>query len=156
MNWWQTTITLSAKKRGCHLVTKEILKQVPKISQYSIGLAHFFLQHSSASLIINENADPDVQLDMEDALNRLIPESASYRHNTEGSDDMPAHIKTGLLGVSVTVPITDGRLNLGTWQGLWLCEHRDNGGRRSIVVTLQGELKKEYQSTNTNQETNNK
>lgn len=138
--WRQKTVKVKAKSRGCHLVTDEIVRDIrEELRQYSVGLAHFFIKHTSASLTLNENYDSDVQKDMEDALNRLAPESGvRYRHTMEGKDDMPAHIKASLFGSSVSIPITDGQLNLGTWQGIWLCEHRDRGGSRSIVVTLQG------------------
>eukprot|EP00698_Gefionella_okellyi_P012185 TRINITY_DN3261_c0_g1_i1.p2 TRINITY_DN3261_c0_g1~~TRINITY_DN3261_c0_g1_i1.p2 ORF type:complete len:142 (-),score=25.48 TRINITY_DN3261_c0_g1_i1:78-503(-) len=136
--WFQKEITLNAVKRGCHLVTKELAAQLSDLSKIKIGIAHFFIQHTSASLSINENADPDVRSDMEDVLNALAPESRRYRHDAEGSDDMPAHVKASLFGASVSVPITNGKLNLGTWQGIWLCEHRDRGGPRRVVVTLNG------------------
>eukprot|EP01103_Thecamoeba_quadrilineata_P007882 TRINITY_DN17701_c0_g1_i1.p1 TRINITY_DN17701_c0_g1~~TRINITY_DN17701_c0_g1_i1.p1 ORF type:complete len:149 (-),score=25.67 TRINITY_DN17701_c0_g1_i1:47-472(-) len=141
MSWFQKTITLPSKNRGCHLITPLLLKEVSEITKYRIGCAHFFIKHSSASITINENYDTDVRKDMEDILNRIVPEKASYRHTMEGPDDMPAHAKASLFGNSLTIPITDGSLNLGTWQGIWFCEHRDSGGPRSIVVTLNGELK---------------
>ena len=138
--WYQKEITLGSKKRGFHLVTDEIVKQVPEISQISAGLAHVFIKHTSASLTLNENADPSVRADMESHFNKLAPENAPYYiHTMEGSDDMPAHIKASLLGSSVTIPITNGRLNLGTWQGIYLCEHRNHGGARRLVVTITGE-----------------
>ena len=139
MGWIQRQITLSGKTRGFHLVTEEIRSQVPELKDYEIGLAHIFIQHTSASLALNENADPTVRADLEQHFNHLAPEGAAYyRHTMEGSDDMPAHIKAVLLGASVTVPIRDGRFHLGTWQGVYLCEHRNRGGRRRLVVTLQG------------------
>ena len=142
MNWFQKTLQLAPKSRGFHLVTDEVLRAVPELRQYRVGLAHIFIQHTSASLTLNENADPDVRVDMESGFNQLAPENAPYYvHTLEGPDDMPAHIKASLLGNGVTVPITDGRLNLGTWQGLYLCEHRNRGGSRRLVVTLQGETK---------------
>jgi len=135
----QTSVKLSKQKRGCHLITEEILKSIGKqLSQFRVGLANIFLQHTSASLCLNENWDSDVPLDMEDALNRLVPEDVSYRHDAEGPDDMPAHVKSALLGASLTIPITNGKLNMGTWQGVWLCEHRDHASSRTIIVTLQG------------------
>ena len=136
--WVQRVISLAPRRRGCHLVTEEVLRQVPEIATFDVALAHFFIQHTSASLTLNENADPDVRVDMETALNRVVPEGAVYTHSDEGPDDMPAHVKATLVGSSVSVPIGRGRLLLGTWQGLWLCEHRAAGGSRSIVVTVQG------------------
>ena len=137
--WFQKTISLAAKPRGFHLVTEEVLGQVPEISVIKLGLAHFLLQHTSASLSINENADSSVRRDMESHFNELAPENAPYyEHTYEGPDDMPAHIKSGLLGCELSLPIRDGRLALGTWQGLYLGEHRDQGGSRKLVVTLQG------------------
>ncbi|KAI9230143.1 MAG: hypothetical protein DHS80DRAFT_12802 [Piptocephalis tieghemiana] len=140
MSWKQVNISLKAKKRGCHLVTEEILSQLPQLSTYRVGLAHFFLQHSSASLTLNENYDSDVRKDMEMMLNRIVPANAPYTHTMEGDDDMPGHVKSSLFGVSVSIPIRDGKLALGTWQGIWLGEHRDHGGSRHLVVTLQGEV----------------
>ena len=138
--WIQKEIILQQKKRGFHLVTNEILNQIPEIRRISVGLIHVFIQHTSASLTLNENADPDVRVDMESHFNKIAPENAPYYiHTTEGSDDMPAHIKASLLGSSVTIPITNGRLNLGIWQGIYLCEHRNYGGARNIVVTINGE-----------------
>lgn len=140
MSWFQKEITLSARSRGFHLITDEIREQAPQIGDYAVGLAHIFIQHTSASLALNENADPTVRQDMETHFNKTVPEDAPYyKHNYEGSDDMPAHIKAVLLGGSVTVPITDGRFNLGTWQGIYLCEHRNRGGRRRLVITVHGE-----------------
>lgn len=141
MTWFQKEITLAAKSRGFHLVTREILGQIPEIEDFSVGLAHIFVQHTSASLALNENADPTVRQDMESHFNRMVPENASYFvHTYEGPDDMPAHIKAVLLGSSVTVPIRDGRFHLGTWQGIYLCEHRNRARGRCLVVTLQGEI----------------
>ncbi len=138
--WIQKTITLAPKSRGFHLVTRELLQQLPEIRDFRIGLAHFFIQHTSASLTVNENADPTVRADMEAHFRHFVPENAPYyRHTLEGADDMPAHIKASLLGCSVTVPIGNGRLLLGTWQGIYLGEHRNRGGRRTVVATLQGE-----------------
>ncbi len=140
MEWIQKEFALAAKSRGFHLVTDEIVRAVPEIGRFRVGVAHFFIQHTSASLCINENADPTVRVDLERSFNELAPEDAPYyRHTIEGPDDMPAHIKSALIGTSVSVPITSGRLNLGTWQGLYLCEHRDRGGSRRIVATVCGE-----------------
>lgn len=139
MAWYQKEFSLEPKKRGFHLITSEIIKNIPEIKNISKGIAHIFIKHTSASLTINENADPTVRVDMESHFNKLAPEDAPYyRHNTEGSDDMPAHIKSVILGNSVSIPITGGRLNLGIWQGIYLCEHRNYGGSRKIVVTLEG------------------
>ena len=132
----QTEFTLSAKRRGCHLVTREILDKLPKPLPKA-GLLNLFVQHTSCALSINENADPDVRSDMEKILNHLVPENQSYyEHTFEGADDMPAHAKCSMLGVSITIPIANGRLNLGTWQGIYLCEFRDYGGSRNIIATI--------------------
>ncbi|KXZ50690.1 hypothetical protein GPECTOR_15g374 [Gonium pectorale] len=142
MKFAQHEIRLPAMRRGCHLVTDKILKDIgPSLSGYRVGLANIFIQHTSASLTINENADPDVRKDMETYLNLAVPEGskAPWVHTDEGHDDMPAHVKASMFGASLTIPITQGRLNLGTWQGIWLCEHRDHASGRSVVVTLQGE-----------------
>ena len=140
MSWLQREIVIEARSRGFHIVTSEILRQVPEIRGYTVGLAHIFIKHTSASLAINENADPDVRRDLESHFNQLAPEHAPYYvHTFEGSDDMPAHIKASLLGNSLTIPITNGRLNLGTWQGVYLCEHRNHASGRRITVTVQGE-----------------
>ena len=141
MNWLQKELTLSPRSRGFHLITREIVAVVPEIGRYSVGLAHLFIRHTSAALALNENADPTVRADMEAYFSRLAPENAPYfTHTLEGPDDMPAHLKAVLLGSSLTIPISDGRLALGTWQGIYLCEHRDDGGRRRVVVTLSGEF----------------
>ncbi len=138
--WHQTTFQLSAKPRGFHLITEEVLQHIPEIATLSIGLVTLFIQHTSASLSINENADPTVRSDLEAHFNRNAPERAPYyRHIYEGDDDMPAHIKTATLGCSLTIPITNGRLALGTWQGVYLGEHRDYGGSRTLVATIHGE-----------------
>ncbi|MBL0867520.1 YjbQ family protein [Pectobacterium carotovorum] len=138
--WTQYEIRLKPKARGFHLVTDEILAQVTALRQINVGLMQVFIKHTSAALTINENADPTVRQDFESFFNRLVPEDESYyRHTYEGSDDMPAHLKGSLLGNSLTIPITNGRLNIGTWQGIYLCEHRNHGGSRSLVVTLNGE-----------------
>lgn len=140
MAWMQRVIVLEAKPRGFHLITSEIEHQLPELSGLEVGLAHIFIQHTSASLSLNENASPDVRTDMESHFNRMVPEDIRlYRHVSEGSDDMPAHVKASLLGSSLTLPVSRGRFDLGTWQGVYLCEHRNHGGRRRIVVTLQGE-----------------
>lgn len=139
MSWLQKAITLKPRSRGFHLIDNEILEQLPELARYRIGLAHLFIQHTSASLTINENADPTVRMDMESHFNQFVPERQPYyRHDYEGDDDMPAHIKSSTLGCELTIPIKDGRLQLGTWQGIYLGEHRDHGGARRIVVTLQG------------------
>lgn len=138
--WIQRQITLAERPRGIHIITEELLRQIPEIYDYKIGLAHFFLQHTSASLALNERVDDDVRLDLERHLNQLAPENGSYIHAYEGPDDMPAHIKSVLIGSEITIPLTNGRLGLGAWQGLYLCEHRNDGGRRRIVVTIWGEL----------------
>ncbi len=138
--WKQKSIQLRARSRGFHLVTDEIEQQIPEISDYSVGILHLFIQHTSASLTINENADPTVRSDMEKHFNHSVPERAPYyQHTYEGDDDMPAHIKTSILGCSLTIPIANGRLALGTWQGIYLGEHRDYGGQRRLIATLQGE-----------------
>ena len=140
MQCLQKEIVLKPRSRGFHLVTDEIVRALPELAQIRIGIAHFFIQHTSASLCINENADPTVRTDLERSFNELAPENAPYYvHTTEGPDDMPAHIKAALIGTSISVPITGGRLNLGTWQGVYLCEHRDRGGARRVVATINGE-----------------
>ncbi|MFZ0545450.1 MAG: secondary thiamine-phosphate synthase enzyme YjbQ [Candidatus Promineifilaceae bacterium] len=140
MTWFQKKITLQPRSRGFHLITREITDQLPELRQYRVGLAHIFIQHTSASLALNENADPDVRADLERHFNELAPENAPYYvHTAEGSDDMPAHIKAVLLGSSLTLPIKDGRFHLGIWQGIYLCEHRSRGGSRHLVITLTGE-----------------
>ncbi|KAJ1657102.1 hypothetical protein IWQ61_003445 [Dispira simplex] len=137
--WFQKKITLSAKRRGCHLVTQDIVRQLAELRDFNIGLVNVFLMHTSASLTLNENCDPDVRTDMESALNRLAPENVRYIHADEGPDDMPGHIKSSLLGASLTIPVRGGKLALGTWQGIWLCEHRNQASGRSLMVTIQGE-----------------
>ena len=140
MKVYQKEITLSAKRRGFHLITREILENTSEIKNISNGIMHVFIQHTSASLTINENADPDVRKDMETHFNKSVPENAPYyEHNAEGPDDMPAHIKSSILGSSITAPVTNGNLNLGIWQGIYLCEHRNNGGRRKLVITIWGD-----------------
>ena len=138
--WFQKRIQLLAKKRGFHLIDKELLQQLPELKTLEIGLAHFFIQHTSASLTLNENADPTVRGDFERHFNVMVPENADYyQHTYEGPDDMPAHLKSTLIGAELTIPITHGRLNMGTWQGIYLCEHRDDASDRTIIVTLNGE-----------------
>ncbi|MGO1767764.1 hypothetical protein CAP48_03225 [Advenella sp. S44] len=138
--WIQKEFHLKARPRGFHLVTDEIVHQVPGLSGLRVGIMHVFLKHTSASLTINENADSSVRDDFENYFNRLVPEDEPYyTHTYEGSDDLPAHFKNSILGCALTIPITDGSLNLGTWQGIYLCEHRNHGGPRTIVVTVQGE-----------------
>ena len=136
--WAQETLTL-AKPRGCHLVTNEVVSLIfPHLQRVKIGILYIFCMHTSCSITINENCDPNVRRDMEDTLNRLVPESPLYRHKSEGPDDMPAHFKSSMLGVSHFVPIQNGKLMLGTWQGIYFCEHRDNESLRQIVLTIQG------------------
>jgi secondary thiamine-phosphate synthase enzyme len=138
--WLQRTIHLPARPRGFHLVTDEVLEALPELRQVSVGLVHLLIQHTSASLALNENAAPEVRRDFESWFDQAVPEGAPYwTHTLEGADDMPAHIKAALLGPSLTLPVSDGRLALGTWQGIYLCEHRDRGGPRSLVATVWGE-----------------
>lgn len=137
--WYQKTITLTEKRRGFHLVTDEILRAIPEISSVSTGQLQLFLQHTSASLTLNENCDVTVREDMEQHFLRTVPDNAAYQHDYEGADDMPAHIKSSLLGVSLLLPISRGKVMLGTWQGIWLGEHRFHGGGRRIIATIQGE-----------------
>jgi secondary thiamine-phosphate synthase enzyme len=137
--WLQRSLTLKARPRGFHLVTDEVVAAVPQLTKIRIGMAHVFITHTSASLAINENASPDVRSDLETHFNRSVPENAPYVHDDEGADDMPAHIKAVLIGASLSIPITEGALALGTWQGIYLCEHRDRGGARTVVVTVHGE-----------------
>lgn len=141
MAWYQHTFRLPAFQRGFHLITDLIEQKLPpETRQLKVGLAHVFIHHTSAGLTINENADPTVRTDFESHFNKLAPENAPYyQHNYEGPDDMPAHLKASLLGSSVMAPITNGRLNLGTWQGIYLAEHRNHGGARTITITVQGE-----------------
>ena len=140
MAWFQRDIVLAPRPRGFHLITGEVLGQTPEIARIAIGLAHFFIRHTSASLALNENADPDVRRDMEAYFDRAVPENAPYfRHTLEGPDDMPAHIKAVMIGSGLSLPVRHGRLHLGTWQGLYLCEHRNHGGPRRLTVTLHGE-----------------
>lgn len=140
MKIFQTTIKLRARKRGFHLITDEIFNALPEIKTLSVGICQVFIQHTSAALTINENADPTVRKDFEMFFNKAVPENdPDYEHDYEGSDDMPAHLKSSLLGSSVSVPVSNGRFALGTWQGIYLCEHRDYGGERKLVITAWGE-----------------
>jgi len=135
----QKEFSLIPRKRGFHLVTDEVLENIQELKEIKVGLAHIFICHTSASLILNENVSPDVRSDFESHFNVMVPKNAPYyMHTLEGSDDMPAHIKSSLLGSSVTIPVKNGRFNLGTWQGIYLCEHRNNGGSRKVVVTIFG------------------
>jgi secondary thiamine-phosphate synthase enzyme len=138
--WLQRAITLDPRPRGFHLVTREVLGALPELADVQVGLLHLFIRHTSASLALNENASPDVRRDFESWFDDAVPEGAPYwTHTDEGPDDMPAHIKASLLGPSLTLPVAGGRLAVGTWQGIYLCEHRDRGGARALVATLQGE-----------------
>lgn len=139
--WLQKEIHLRARPRGFHLVTREILEQLPELQQMRVGLLHVHIMHTSASLTVNENADPTVRQDFESYFNHAVPENEPYYlHNDEGSDDMPAHLKASLLGASITLPVKSGHLNVGTWQGIYLCEHRNHGGARRLVLTLNGDV----------------
>lgn len=138
--WLQKEIRLKSRPRGFHLITNEILAAVDELNKINIGILNLFIKHTSASLTINENADPSVRKDFESYFNRFVPENEPYyTHLDEGSDDLPAHLKSSILGASLTVPVTNGSLNLGIWQGIYLCEHRNHGGSRLIVVTINGE-----------------
>jgi secondary thiamine-phosphate synthase enzyme len=138
--WLQREITLEPRRRGFHLVTREVVEGLPGLERIETGMLHLLLRHTSASLALNENASPDVRRDFETWFNRAVPEDAPYwTHTLEGSDDMPAHIKAALLGPTLSLPVSGGRLGLGTWQGIYLCEHRDHGGSRSVVATAWGE-----------------
>lgn len=136
--WTQKQFSLKARPRGFHLVTREVVDQLPELRSIEIGLLHLFILHTSASLTINENADPDVREDMETVFNHVVPEDLPLVHTIEGPDDMPAHVKASMLGASLTIPISAGQLVLGTWQGIYLCEHRNHGGARSLVATAHG------------------
>jgi secondary thiamine-phosphate synthase enzyme len=140
MKIYQQTIQLRERKRGFHLITTEVVNALPQISELKTGILQVFIQHTSASLTINENADPTVRRDFEMYFNKAVPENdPDYQHDDEGSDDMPAHLKAAMLGSSVTIPIRNGHLALGTWQGIYLCEHRNYGGQRNLVITAWGE-----------------
>lgn len=139
MKAFQKEIVVQAKSRGFHIITEEVVSHIPEIRDINVGLLHLFVKHTSASLTVNENADPTVREDFEAHINKMVPENAPYyKHTLEGSDDMPAHIKASMMGSSVSIPITNGRLNLGTWQGIYLCEHRNFGGDRKLVITVTG------------------
>lgn len=136
----QKEILLKPKSRGFHLITDEILNNLPELKEIKKGIAHIFIKHTSASLTINENADPTVRTDMETYFNKIVPENAHYfEHTLEGADDMTSHIKSTIIGSSVSIPITNGKFNLGTWQGIYLCEHRNYGGPRKVVITIFGD-----------------
>ena len=139
MSWFQASIELAPRRRGFHLITSQVVDALPELRKTRVGMLHVFIQHTSASLTINENADPDVPVDLEMSIDKIVPESFPYLHTLEGPDDMPAHVKASMLGSSVAVPVKDGRLLLGTWQGIYLCEHRNRGGSRRLIVTLQGD-----------------
>lgn len=139
--WTQTDLKLPPMRRGFHLITPAVTDAIEDLPRVSVGLLHVFIQHTSASLTINENADPDVRVDFETAMNHAVPESLPYVHTLEGPDDMPAHVKASMMGSSVTIPVGNGRLRLGTWQGIYLCEHRDRASSRRLVLTLQGQLR---------------
>jgi secondary thiamine-phosphate synthase enzyme len=139
MPWIQRQFELTAFPYGFHIVTRQVVAALPELREIGVGLLHVFIQHTSASLSINENADPDVPVDLESSLAAIAPEDFPYRHTCEGPDDMPAHVKASLLGNSLTIPVANGALALGTWQGIYLCEHRRHGGRRKLVLTLWGE-----------------
>jgi len=139
VNWLQRPLRLPPQARGFHLITRQVLEALPELSEFKVGLLHIFIQHTSASLTINENADPEVPADLERSFNALAPEDFPYRHTCEGPDDMPAHVKAAMLGSSVSVPVADGKLALGTWQGIYLCEHRDRAGPRRLVLTIYGD-----------------
>jgi secondary thiamine-phosphate synthase enzyme len=140
MTWIQRHIELQRRPRGFYLITEEVVAALPELRQVRVGLLHVFIQHTSASLSINENADPDVPADLESSFNAIAPEDFPYRHTCEGPDDTPAHVKASLLGCSLTIPVHEGRLALGTWQGIYLCEHRNRATGRSLVLTLHGEM----------------
>ncbi len=138
--WIQKKINMQSKRRGFHLVTRELLQALPELAEVNTGLLHLFIQHTSASLVINENADADVRIDMEAYFNQYVPENEPYyRHVMEGSDDMPAHLKSVMLGGDLTIPINNGQLQMGIWQGIYLCEHRNHAGSRKIIATIHGE-----------------
>ena len=138
--WQQKEISLTQFSRGFHIITDKIIKEIPEIINISNGLLHIFIKHTSASLTINEDADPSVREDFETHFSKIIPDNAPhYTHTAEGPDDMPAHLKSSILGSSISIPILDGKLNLGTWQGIYLCEHRKHGGNRKLVLSIQGE-----------------
>ena len=137
--WHQREIALQPRSRGFHLVTDEVLGALPELSEVAVGLLHLHILHTSASLTLNENASPDVRRDLETWVNAAVPEEFAWSHTAEGPDDMPAHVKAALMGPSLTLPVADGRPALGVWQGIYLCEHRDHGGSRTLIATLQGD-----------------
>jgi secondary thiamine-phosphate synthase enzyme len=137
--WTQRELTLQPRSRGFHLITREVADELPELRDLRVGLLHLHILHTSASLTLNENASPDVRRDFETWANAAVPEDFAWTHTLEGADDMPAHIKASLMGPSLTLPVSAGRLALGTWQGIYLCEHRDRGGTRSLLATLWGE-----------------
>lgn len=140
MTWAQKEIQLKPRTRGFHLITDDILRQFQELSGIKVGMVNIFIKHTSASLTINENADPTVRQDFESYFNRAVPEDEPYyKHTLEGSDDLPSHLKGSILGFSLNIPITNGELNLGIWQGIYLCEHRNTGGSRTLVITVNGE-----------------
>ena len=139
MVWMQRSITLAPRSRGCHLITRDVVEAVPELAKLTVGLLHVFIQHTSASLTINENAEREVRTDLAASLDALAPEDFPYTHTAEGPDDMPAHVKASLMGSSVSIPVAQGQLALGTWQGIYLAEHRNHGGSRKLVLTLWGE-----------------
>lgn len=138
-HWHQTQLSLPSFPRGFHLITRHVVDALPELKEFGVGMLQVFIQHTSASLTINENADPDVRVDMETAVNLICPESMPFVHTCEGPDDMPAHVKSSFFGCQLQIPISDGRLALGTWQGIYLCEHRNRGGSRRLVLTIQGQ-----------------
>lgn len=140
MPWIQKRLPLKARPRGFHLITDEVVQALPELADIKVGLLHVFITHTSASLTINEHADPDVRRDMEMTVNRVVPENLPYIHTAEGRDDMPAHVKAAFFGHAVSIPVTGGQLGLGTWQGIWLGEHRDSGGSRQLTLTLWGDM----------------
>ena len=139
--WDQSAVELPPRGRGFHLITANVLDAIPTVREIRVGLLHLFLQHTSASLTINENADPDVTVDLESSFAAIAPEDFPYKHTCEGPDDMPAHVKSSLLGSSLSLPVNDGKILLGSWQGIYLCEHRNAGGPRTLILTLQGQRK---------------
>ncbi|KAE8406036.1 hypothetical protein BDV37DRAFT_243869 [Aspergillus pseudonomiae] len=144
MSWFQKTFSLKPKSRGSYLITQEVTDQLPEIEDYDVGILHLFIKHTSCALSLNENWDNDVQADMTDALERIVPydeEGTLYRHSAEGEDDMPAHVKSALIGASVSIPISNGKLATGTWQGIWYLEFRTQTHRRNVVATIQGQKK---------------
>ncbi|MCA9036533.1 MAG: secondary thiamine-phosphate synthase enzyme YjbQ [Planctomycetaceae bacterium] len=138
--WHQSEVVLPAFRRGCHLITPHVLQAVPQLRSCRVGLMHVFIRHTSAALCINENADPDVPVDLAMALDRIAPESWPYDHTCEGPDDMPAHVKAAITGSSITIPVAHGQIQTGTWQGIYLCEYRNHGGRRHLIVTINGDF----------------